>query len=127
MSLYPFNAAKEQTDTRHCPAPFCGCDLSQMSSRHRVWRTPVHFADERVNAFSVEALKDFASRKMHLMFTCSREECIRWAKLRAEDLRGGPDVDPEYVAFLWASQPHPLTAQDSWNLGWKLAMTRPLP
>jgi hypothetical protein len=111
VSLYPFNEAREQIDTRHCPAPFCGCDLTRVSSRHRVWRTPVMFADERIGLLSAAAA--ISSAKMHLMFTCDRDACVQWARLRAEDLRGGPDVDPEYVAFLWASRPRPLTIDDA--------------
>lgn len=114
MSLYPFNEHREQINQDRCPAPFCGCDLS----RRRAWITPVTFAEDTRASFTdmatfdvskAHGIRDFRGYQLR---TCDREPCRLWARLRSEDLRGGPNADPVYVAYLWSRNPGPVPPED---------------
>jgi hypothetical protein len=106
VNTYPFNSARVQLDPHLCPAPFCGRAI-----RH-AWITAVTFSDEnRFESFEAASTNPFDYVAQHLA-TCRREACITWAQLRAEDLRGGPSVDPAYVAYLWRHQPRPIPPEE---------------
>jgi hypothetical protein len=108
MTMYPFNERREQVNRNRCPAPWCGCDMW----RSRPWSTPVVFeADLRMSFAEAASMPDHDMKGVYMM-TCERQACRQWARLRAADLRGGPDVDPVYVAYLWSTQPHPQPPED---------------
>lgn len=104
MTMYPFNESRVQVG-RNCPAPWCGdkCELP--------WFTPVMFAGDFYMSFAA-ANPDPNAAPMYRIRTCRRSACIEWARLRAADLRGGPNEDPLYVAYLWSTRPCPQPPED---------------
>lgn len=103
-AAYPFTADWVQLNPGRCPAPWCGCDLTAMSARHRVWNTLVtpplpYMLSESMFDGDAHELRDFDA---HCLFTCSAPECKEWAALRAEDLRGRGFGDPLESRALWA-------------------------
>ena len=91
MSRYPFNEAREQVDQDHCPAPFCGRSLRM----ERAWLTAIMFKEDVRRSFADVAAeaRPLDSYRCSRMVTCRRGACTTWARLRAEDLRGGPHLD----------------------------------
>lgn len=108
MTMYPFNEHRVQVDANHCPAPWCGRDLW----RCRVWLTAVMFESDFRVLFSEVAARDPSDFKGYQIVTCNDAACRQWARLRADDLRGGPAVDPVYVAYLWMEHPHPVPPEE---------------
>lgn len=104
---YPFNEHRVQVGADRCPAPWCGVSLL----RELPWFTAVMFAGDYYVSFAAAKLDPHATACYRLK-TCRRSACIEWARLRAEDLRGGPRVDPLYVAHLWSTRPHPQPPED---------------
>ena len=106
MTLYPFNEHRVQANADHCPAPWCGISLVRELPRF----VAVTFERDMWQAFDPSP-PDLPSC-MYRLKTCRRGACIEWARLRAEDLRGGPGVDPVYVAYLWARNPGPMPPEE---------------